>query len=135
MEESGWRKKTVCIVDDDENVRDIYRAKFQKEGFVVILAQDGEAGVALIRAQQPDIILLDLQMPILDGFEVLRILKSDEHLTRIPVVIFSNVEDEAVFQKVEALGSAQYYLIKSLTDSQKVVDIVLKVLAEQTTGK
>lgn len=132
MEGNGWRKKTVCIVDDDESVRDIYRVRFEKEGFVVITAADGEEGIQLIKSNQPDIILLDIQMPLLDGLGVLRILKADVKLAEIPVVILSNVDDDTVFQQVEELASAQYYLIKSLTEAQKVIDIVLKALGEES---
>ena len=130
MDTGGWRNKTVCIVDDDMNVRDIYRAKFEHEGFSVVTAENGEVGLRLIREKSPDIILVDIQMPILDGLGVLQVLKDDDQLSRIPVIVFSNVEDDAIFQKVEELGAAQYYLIKSLTDSSKVVDIALQALAD-----
>ena len=131
MEEIGWRHKTVCIVDDDENVRDIYRRRFENEGFSVITAINGEEGLALIQEKLPDIILLDLQMPVLDGFAVLNALKADVKLADIPVVVFSNVDNDLVFQQVEQLGGARYYLIKSLTETQKVVDIVLQALMDR----
>lgn len=129
--ESGWRNKVVCIIDDDENVRMIYHAKFTNEGFTVITARNGEEGLALIRRERPDIILLDLQMPVLDGIGVLRILKQDAQLSGIPVVILSNIDNDEVFQQVEELASARYYLIKSLTETEKVVDLALTALAEQ----
>jgi two-component system, sensor histidine kinase and response regulator len=131
MEPDSWRNKTICIIDDDVNVRDIYRTKFEREGFFVVTAENGEVGLRLIREKHPDIIIVDMQMPILDGLGVLRILKDDARLSRIPAIVLSNVEDDTVFQQVEELGFAQYYLIKSLTDSGKVVDIVLRTLADQ----
>ncbi len=131
MEGAGWREKTICIVDDDESIQDIYRTKFVNEGFIVIVAANGEEGVRLIKSKRPDVILLDIQMPVLDGLGVLRILKEDAELTKIPVVVLSNIDDDTVFQRVEELSSAQYYLIKSLTEAQKVVDIVLKALGDK----
>lgn len=131
MEESQERKKLVCIVDDDESVQDIYGTKFRREGFSVVTARDGEEGLSVIKEERPDVILLDIQMPVMDGLEVLRLLKSDQQLAKTPVVILSNVDSEEMFQKVGDLGAAQYYLVKSLTDPQKVVDITLEALARQ----
>lgn len=131
MEEQLERKKVVCIVDDDDNIRDIYSVKFEREGFVVVTAKDGEEGLQVIRKEQPDVILLDIQMPVLDGVGVLRVLKADERLSKIPLVILSNVDTDAMFQEVGELAVAQYYLVKSLTDPQKVVDIAMEALASR----
>lgn len=131
MEESQERKKLVCIIDDDESVQDIYGTKFKREGFSVVTARDGEEGLSVIKKERPDVILLDIQMPILDGLGVLRALKGDRELAKIPVVILSNVDSDAMFQEVGELGAAQYYLVKSLTDPQKVVDITLEALASR----
>ncbi|MDO8566487.1 MAG: response regulator [Candidatus Moranbacteria bacterium] len=131
MEENLQRKKLVCIVDDDDNIREIYSVKFARDGFAVVTARDGEEGLSVIKKERPDVILLDIQMPVMDGLEVLRALKGDQQLTKIPVVILSNVDSEEMFQKVGDLGAAQYYLVKSLTDPQKVVDITLEALARQ----
>lgn len=124
-------QQLVCIVDDNEDIRDIYRLKFEQEGFLAVTAKDGEEGLRIIKAERPDIILLDVEMPVLDGIGVLNILKGDPDLVKIPVVILSNIDSEDMFQKVSDLGAAEYYLVKSLTDPQKVVDITVKALAEQ----
>ena len=57
-------KRVVCIVDDDANIQEIYRVKFESEGFETIAALNGDEGLALIKSQHPDIVLLDLQMPV-----------------------------------------------------------------------
>lgn len=129
--EEDLEKKVVCIVDDDDNIRDIYGTKFTREGFAVVTASNGEEGLVVIKKEQPDVILLDIQMPVLDGLGVLRVLKGDQHLAKIPVVILSNVDSDAMFAEVGELGAAQYYLVKSLTDPQKVVDITLEALASR----
>jgi CheY-like chemotaxis protein len=131
MEGNSGHKKVVCIVDDDENVQEIYGVKFRREGFDVVTAKDGEEGLSVIKKERPDVILLDIQMPVLDGMGVLKALKVDEQLAKIPVVILSNVDSDAMFQEVGELGAAEYYLVKSLTDPQKVVDITLEALASR----
>lgn len=131
MEQHNERNRTVCIIDDDADVRDIYRTKFEQEGFSVVTAENGEVGLRLIREQHPDIMLVDIQMPVLDGLEVLRAVRDDPVLSRIPAIVFSNVEDDLVFRQVEDLGLAQYYLIKSLTDVTKVVDITRQALMDR----
>jgi CheY-like chemotaxis protein len=131
MEKNLSSKTTVCIMDDNEDIREIYGMKFEREGFAVIQAKDGEEGIRLVKEKKPDIILLDIQMPVLDGLGVLDALKADEELAKIPVVILSNVDNDITFQEVIESGRAQYYLVKSLTDAQKVVDITLEVLASR----
>ena len=127
---NSGRETTVCIVDDNDDIRDIYSMKFRNEGFSVVTAGDGEEALVVIKRDRPDVVLLDIQMPILDGLGVLKVLKSDIDLAKIPVVILSNVDSEEMFQHVSELGGARYYLVKSLTDPQKVVDITLEALAE-----
>lgn len=131
MEKNLDSKTTVCIMDDNEDIREIYGMKFQREGFTVMAAKDGEEGMRLVREKKPDIILLDIQMPVLDGLGVLDALKADNELAKIPVIILSNVDNDITFQEVIESGRAQYYLVKSITDAQKVVDITLEVLASR----
>lgn len=126
-EEDIWRKKKVCIIDDDPNLRDIYLIKFHQEGFDVVLASDGDEGLKVIREQMPDIILLDLQMPVKNGIEVLQELDADEKLSKIPVIVLTNIDQEEAFKKVGKYET-RFYLIKSLTTPQKTVDYVREVL-------
>jgi len=129
METMTGRDELVCIVDDNDDIRDIYSTKFRREGFTVVTAKDGEEALSVIQKERPDVILLDIQMPVLDGLGVLKALKSDVDLAKIPVVILSNIDSEEIFQQVSDLGGAHYYLVKSLTDPQKVVDVTLDALA------
>lgn len=119
----------ICIVDDNEDIRDIYRTKFKMEGFETIGAGDGKKALEMIRSERPGVILLDIQMPVMDGLEVLAHLKNDPELKDIPVVILSNIDSEDIFQRVSELGSAEYYLVKSLVDPQKVVDVTIEAMA------
>lgn len=122
-----WEKKRVCIIDDDPNIREIYLVKFNQEGFDVSLAGDGEEGMKVIREKRPDIILLDLQMPIKNGTEVLAELDKDEELRKIPVIVLTNIDNEDSYHQVGKFET-RFYLIKSLTTPQKAVDYVREVL-------
>ncbi|MBP7811320.1 MAG: response regulator [Candidatus Moranbacteria bacterium] len=121
-------KRVVCIVDDDANIQEIYRIKFESEGFETIAALNGDDGLVLIKSQHPDIILLDLQMPVKDGIEVLEVLKGDPALSRIPVVVLSNQDNQESFKRIGELDATRFYLVKSLTTPQKAVDVVREVL-------
>ncbi len=127
MTEDIWEKKKVCIIDDDPNLREIYLMKFNQEGFDVSLAVNGEEGMQSIREKHPDIILLDLQMPVKNGVEVLQELEADSELSKIPVIILTNIDNEDAFREVGKFET-RFYLIKSLTTPQKAVDYVREVL-------
>ena len=127
MEEDIRSKKKVCIIDDDANLREIYLMKFHQEGFDVTLATNGEEGLQSIRTEHPDIILLDLQMPVKNGTEVLQELQADEALRKIPVIVLTNIDNEDAFKAVGEFDT-RFYLIKSLTTPQKTVDYVREVL-------
>lgn len=128
--EENLQQKTVCVVDDDKDILDIYSTKFKREGFAVVTARDGEEALLVIKRERPDVILLDIQMPMLDGIGVLKVLKSDPDLAKIPVVVLSNIDSEMMFHKISELGAAQYYLVKALSTPQKVVDLTLEALAD-----
>jgi DNA-binding response OmpR family regulator len=127
MTKEIWQKKKVCIIDDDPNLREIYLMKFNQEGFDVSLAINGEEGMQSIREKRPDIILLDLQMPVKNGVEVLQELAADSELSKIPVIILTNIDNEDAFREVGKFET-RFYLIKSLTTPQKAVDYVREVL-------
>ena len=127
MEEEIWSKKKICIVDDDPNLREIYLMKFNQEGFEVFLATNGEEGLQVIREKKPDIILLDLQMPVKNGIEVLEELDQDAELSKIPVIVLTNIDNEEGYKEVGKFET-RFYLIKSLTTPQKAVDYVKEVL-------
>ncbi len=128
MEAEATNGKLVCLIDDDANIRDIYERKFLQSGFDIVSAKDGEEGLRAIALNHPDIILLDIQMPVMGGMEVLKELKKDEELVKIPVVILSNVDDEVVFSEIGKEYVTKFYLVKSLTTPQKVVGIVREIL-------
>ncbi len=124
-------KKRVCIVDDDPDILMMYRMRFEQEGYDVSVATDGETGLTLIRSVRPDIVILDIHMPKMDGVSVLNELNHDSELAGIPVIVLSNNNSDQMFQKISDLGTVRYYIVKTLTTPRKVVDIVAEVLAEE----
>ncbi len=95
----------VLVIDDDPTVRDLMRRFLDKEGYMVITAEDGEAGVKLARDLHPEIITLDVMMPGLDGWSILRQLKADPHLAGIPVVMLTILDEES---RGYTLGASDY---------------------------
>lgn len=80
---------TILIVDDEEDVLDLLTVVFEREGFRTLVASDGKTALTLAYDETPDVILLDVMMPAMDGWQVLRALKVDERTSRIPVAMVS----------------------------------------------
>ena len=123
-------KKIVCIIDDDPNILEIYGLKLKNEGFEVTTTNNGEEGIETVKSHKPDIILLDIMMPIKDGIGVLEDLKNDSTLSKIPVIVLSNVSDNKIVDKIGEF-STHFYIVKSLTTPQKLVGIVKEVMVSQ----
>src|SRR5258708_4309914 len=104
--------KKVLIVDDDVQLVDMYSQKFLKEGFEVKKAFDGVEGLEAISKELPDLILLDINMPRMDGFEVMKKLRADGRLKNIPVIIISNTDAGDVRIKNIVQTEPAYYLLK-----------------------
>src|SRR3989344_2107708 len=98
----------VLVVDDDEFFRKVYASKLKAEGFEVSTASNGEEALKSVSEEKPDLILLDLIMPQKDGFEVLEDMGKDPDLKKIPVVIFSTLEQKEDVDRAMELGAADY---------------------------
>ncbi|MCP4349246.1 MAG: response regulator [Desulfobacterales bacterium] len=92
---SAENKKTVLVVDDEENIRKLLKKQLESEGYIVRLAQNGEEAVNHVKQEKPDLIILDVMMPGMNGFEVATILKSNPETMGIPILILSIVANEA----------------------------------------
>lgn len=122
-------KVRVVLVEDEEVLLEVLESKLKKEGYDVFSAKDGVAGLDLVGAIRPDIILLDLVMPRMDGFEVLEHLQKDPELSKIPVIIISNSGQEVEIDRALALG-VKDYLVKAEFDPQEVLDKIKGQLQE-----
>ena len=97
---------TVMVVDDDANIRAILRYRFEKEHYVVQLATDGLDALRQVQDRRPDLIILDLMMPEMDGIQFLAHLRSSPKTERIPVVILTALGADAYGDKTRQLGAA-----------------------------
>ncbi len=115
--------KKILIVEDDEFISDIYTKKLSDEGFLVFLAQDGGSAVKMLRECQPDILLLDLMIPVKTGFEVLEEIRNDSEFRDLKVIIMSNLNLDEDIARAQELGVSGY-MVKAVTSLD---DLVLKV--------
>lgn len=110
----------IAIIEDDPVISQMYRMKFEADGFDVEMASDGERGVALVKEYQPDIILLDLQMPNMNGAEALSKIRAQAWGKDIPVLILTNLGEEEAPKELKKLGVAHYIVKADLTPKQVV---------------
>lgn len=121
--------KKVLVVEDEATLQKALNDVLSGEGFEVVSALDGEKGFQMAKDEKPDIILLDIILPKMDGFEVLTRLKSAEETKEIPVIILTNLSDLENIQKALDLG-ATTYLVKAdfhLDDVLKKIKTTLKM--------
>ena len=118
---------SVLVVEDDTFLADLYKTKFELEGFKVFSAYDGEKGLELAKKQRPDIILLDLMLPKMNGFEVLEGIKADPALGKIPVLLLTNLSQKADVDRGLSLG-ANDFLIKAHFMPSEVVTKIKTIL-------
>lgn len=117
----------VLIVEDDIFLADLYRTKFELEGFKVLSAYDGVKGLELAKKNQPDIVLLDLILPKLSGFALLENLKEDKRAMKIPVILLTNLSQKADIQRGLKLGAADF-LVKAHFMPSEVVAKIKKMI-------
>ena len=120
-------KQKVLVVEDDEFLLELYSTKLKMEGFQVFSAGDGERGLRLAKEKKPDLVLLDIVLPKIDGLEVLRKLKKDGETAYIPIVLLTNLsQKDEVSEGLKA--GAEDYLIKAHFMPSEVVDKIKKIL-------
>jgi DNA-binding response OmpR family regulator len=110
----------IAIIEDDPVISQMYRMKFEADGFDVQLANNGARGVALVEAFTPDMILMDLQMPEMGGAEALQLIRSHDWGKKIPVIILTNLGEEESPKEIRSLGIHSYIVKADLTPRQVV---------------
>ena len=115
--------RRVLLAEDDRFLRRAAEARLRQHGLEVLTAADGEEALRLARSEPLDLILLDVVMPKLEGFEVLKLLKADEATARIPVIVLSNLGQERDVAHAKALGAIAF-LVKAHLSLQDLVDRV-----------
>jgi len=121
--------KTILFIEDEQALQKTAGEILEQEGFKILAALDGEAGLDIARKEKPDLILLDLILPKKDGFEVLKELKRDKETQDIPVVVITNLEGAEDIEKVLELG-ATTYLVKANYSLEDMVSKIKSLLEE-----
>lgn len=121
--------KKILIIEDDPFLSEMYVAKFSENNFQVEVAIDGKDGLAKIKEFIPDLILLDIVLPKMDGFEILKKIKSDPKLKNIPIVLLTNLGQKNEIEKGMSLG-ANEYIIKAHFTPTAVVAKVKEILSK-----
>jgi CheY-like chemotaxis protein len=123
----------VVVADDDRMFRKAAETTLRRQGYSVATAADGEEALQLIRAEQPDIIVLDLIMPKLQGFDVLQILKEDPPTSNIPVIVLSSLAQDQDKQEALKLGAVAYFNKSTFSLAELVNQIQHTLTSEQGT--
>lgn len=107
---TGKQKPVVLLVEDEEMLSIMYKTKFAMENIDLEVARDGEEGLEKTRTRKPSVILLDIILPKMDGFAVLKTLKADPKTKDIPVVLLTNLGQDDDMRKGKAYGAADYFV-------------------------
>lgn len=133
MEENNdnTKMKSILVVDDDPLIIRMYEYKLKHDGYDVYLAFDGEKAIIMAKKERPDIILLDLMMPKMNGVETLKFLKKENDIKNIPVIVLTNLGDDPAYIELTKEMGAVGYLVKAETSLKELVNKIEKVLNEQ----
>ena len=115
--------KTVMVIEDDKFLSSLIKTRLEKDGFTVVQAFDGEAAITMLRETQPDLIVLDLIMPKVNGFEVLQMISITPQLSKTPVIILSNLAQDSDVEKARALGAKEYFVKVKIS----IDDLLVKI--------
>jgi DNA-binding response OmpR family regulator len=121
-------KKTIFLVEDDLFLSDMYRTKFELSGYEMPHAEDGDVALRKIKEAKPDVVLLDIVLPKKSGFDVLKELKQDPEVSKIPVILLTNLSQKDDVDRGYSLGAVDY-VIKAHFTPAEVVAKVEKVLS------
>lgn len=119
--------KNILIVEDDPFFSMILKGRLEKEGFTIRQAFDGEQALKMARELTPDLVILDLIIPKLSGFEFLETIFSDPQLNKVPVVVASNLGQDSDIEKAKRLGVLDYY-VKVRTSVDDLVKMLTNIV-------
>ena len=113
----------VLIIDDETGILKMYQEYLKTSGFEVITASNGQEGLKVAKENKPDVILLDIIMPKLNGLDVLKTIKSDPDIKNTPVYLLTNLPEECSGDKAKELGAAGY-LVKAQSEPKVIADVI-----------
>lgn len=119
--------KTILIVEDESLLGNLLKQRLEHEGFNVVWCKDGEEAIASLRSKKPDLILLDIILPKISGFELLETMQADPQIERAPVIITSNLGQDSDVARGQSLGAIEYF-IKAKVSIEELVDHVKTIV-------
>jgi len=124
------KKLKILFVDDDKTLLEMWRIKFEQNEFTVFLAENGKEGLKQFKAHNPDILLVDIMMPVMDGFEMLKELRQMQEGAEVPVLMLTN-KDESKDVLQSAKAHVDYYLVKANYTPEELVKKVRRTIKER----
>lgn len=121
----------ILVVEDDPALLDLLNQKLTSEGFALILASTGQQALDYLEQQRLDLVLLDILLPDIDGITILQEIAHRDTTKHLPVIIFSNLDDEGSFKQVAAIGSYTY-LVKAKTELKDLVTVIRRKLGGES---
>ncbi len=123
------KKRTILIVEDEAALLEVLSEKLSREGFSIIKAKDGVEGLSVVKKKLPDLILLDIVMPAMDGVSMLKKLRADEKTQDVPVIIISNLSEvEKITDILKAKQGVIEHIVKSHWSLEELVGKIKKTL-------
>jgi len=119
-------KKEVLVIDDERDVTNLIKVNLEDQGYDVFVAYNGPDAIAIARERKPEVIILDLAMPGMDGFSVMKVLKQDKETEHIPIIVLTGHDTKGYKQKSLMLGAAQY-MTKPFSEKD-IVEEIKKVI-------
>src|SRR5437868_14426982 len=121
----------LMLVEDDNNLREIYEARLQAEGYEIVTAKDGEEALVVAKAEKPDLVISDIMMPKISGFEMLDIMRNTDGLKDVKVIMLTALGQSDDQQRADRLG-ANRYLVKSQVTLEDIVKVTHELLQDTT---
>lgn len=125
-----WKDYTIAIIEDSQALSHALADKFHRVNFKVLLANDGKTGLEEVLKQQPDLILVDIMMPIMNGIEFLEMLRKNQWGEKVPVIIVSNSDREDHRKEAEKYNCIDY-IIKANTTMENLINLVKTTLIDK----
>lgn len=123
-------KKSILLIEDEDAIILPLKIKLEKEGFKLNIAKDGEVGLAMLKSEKPDLVLLDIILPKMNGFEILERIKKEDEAIGTPIIIISNLAREGEINRGLSLG-AKDFIVKTNLSLDNLVGKIRKFLGDQ----
>src|SRR4051794_30381245 len=122
----------ILLVEDDNNLREIYSARLQAEGYKIVTAKDGEEALVVAKGEKPDLVISDVMMPKISGFEMLDILRNTDGMQDVKVIMLTALGQSDDQERADKLG-ADRYLVKSQVTLEDIVKVAHELLGDGAT--